>query len=152
MYKTTKDSYTEQVHILTPKDMNGYNRLFGGKIMEWIDILATVVARRHSNKNVTTVCVDNLEFKASANLDDTIVLIGKMVYTGNTSMTVEVKSFVESLTGERTLINSCYATMVAIDDNDKPIKVIPLKPETEDEKKVWEKIKKKNDLRKKSAN
>ena len=43
--KKPKDSYTEAVHILTLGNMNGYDRLFGGKLMEWIDVVAGVVAR-----------------------------------------------------------------------------------------------------------
>ena len=58
--KTVKDSYTEQVQILTQANINGYNRLFGGQLMEWIDVVAAVVARRHAGRNVTTAVVDTL--------------------------------------------------------------------------------------------
>ena len=63
--KRVSDSYTEQIHILMPQHINGYKRLFGGVLMEWIDVLAAVVARRHANCNVTTASVDNLQFKAA---------------------------------------------------------------------------------------
>ena len=59
--KHVSDSKTEQIQILMPEHINGYKRLFGGKLVEWIDIVAAVVARRHSNKNVTTVSIDNLQ-------------------------------------------------------------------------------------------
>ena len=55
--KRIKDSETEHVQILTQGTLNGYKRLFGGKLMEWIDITAAVVARRHSGKNVTTAFI-----------------------------------------------------------------------------------------------
>lgn len=64
--KTVAGSRTEQVQILLPEHINGYNRLFGGRLMQWIDVVAAVVARRHSNRNVTTVSIDNLHFKAAA--------------------------------------------------------------------------------------
>ena len=51
-FKKVIDSQTEQVQILMPEHINGEKRLFGGKLVEWIDIVAAVVARRHSNKNV----------------------------------------------------------------------------------------------------
>ena len=51
MKKRVSDSVTEQVHILTQANLNGYHRLFGGKLMSWMDIVAAVVARRHSGKN-----------------------------------------------------------------------------------------------------
>ena len=86
--KHPSDSYTEQVHIITQSDINGFNRLFGGTLMSWIDVLAAVVARRHSECNVTTVFVDTLEFRAPARVNDTIMMTGKMTYAGKTSMEV----------------------------------------------------------------
>lgn len=68
--KHPADSRTEQVHIITQSDINGFGRLFGGVLMAWIDILAAVVARRHSDRNVTTVFVDTLEFRAPARVND----------------------------------------------------------------------------------
>ena len=77
-------SRTEQVQILTLDAINGYNRLFGGKLMEWIDVVAGVVARRHCNRNVTTAAVDNLQFRAPAHANDTILLSGYIPYPGRT--------------------------------------------------------------------
>ena len=59
-------SYTEQVQMITSQDLNGYGRLFGGRLMEWIDVVAGIVARRHSGHNVTTAMVDTLCFRAPA--------------------------------------------------------------------------------------
>ena len=139
--KKPKDSYTEAVHILTLGNMNGYDRLFGGKLMEWIDIAAAVVARRHSNHNVTTVRVYELEFKEPAFANDLVVMTGKIVYVGRTSMDVCVKSYVEKADGSRQLINSAYLTLVALDENDHPVPVPPLEAETDDEKAEWERAK-----------
>ena len=50
--KTVAQSRTEQIQILMPEHINGYQRLFGGKLMEWIDVVAAVAARRHSGHNV----------------------------------------------------------------------------------------------------
>ena len=58
--KKVSDSRTEQIQILMPAHINGYKRLFGGKLVEWIDVVAAVVARRHSGCNVTTASIDNL--------------------------------------------------------------------------------------------
>lgn len=84
MEKRVSESRTEQVQILTQGVLNGYGRLFGGKLMEWIDIVAAVTARRHCGRNVTTAAVDNLEFSAPAYANDTIVLVGTLTYTGRT--------------------------------------------------------------------
>ena len=136
--KRVCDSYAEQVQILTQANLNGYSRLFGGQLMEWIDIVAAVVARRHSECNVTTAVVDMLQFKKPAYANDTIIIKGKVTYTGRTSMEVKVETFVEALSGEKTLINTAYLVMVALDENDKPVQVPKLILETEEEKKEYE--------------
>ena len=148
MEKSVKDSYAEQVQILTQKDMNGYNRLFGGRLMEWIDIVASVVARRHSGRNVTTAVVDTLTFRAPAHLNDTVILCGRITYVGRTSMEVCVETYVEHLDSSRTLINTAYVIIIAIDENEKPVEVPRLRLETEEEKAEWALAEKRAEIRK----
>lgn len=131
--KRVKDSYTEQVQILYLSTLNGYNRLFGGRLMQWIDVVAAVVARRHSGCNVTTATVDSLEFLGPAYANDTLVLKGKITYVGTTSMEIRVDSFVEELSGKRRLVNTAYVVMVAIDENERPCRVPALIVETKEE-------------------
>lgn len=37
--KRVCDSYTEQVQIILNGDINSNQRLFGGRLMQWIDIV-----------------------------------------------------------------------------------------------------------------
>lgn len=136
--KRVSDSITEQVQILMPAHINGQDRLFGGQLVEWIDVVAAVVARRHSGCNVTTVAIDNLYFKAGAYINNTLVLIGKITYVGKTSMEVRVDTYCEDLNGMRRAINRAYLVLVALDSEGKPTKVPDLIIETESEKAEWE--------------
>jgi len=138
MKKHVKDSYTEQAQILTQCTLNGNSRLFGGQMMEWRDVTAAIAARRHSNRNVTTVAVDSLEFKGPAYANDTVLLTAKITYVGKTSMEVCVKSFVEELNSEKKLINIAYVVMVALDEFERPVEVPGLVIETEEERCDWE--------------
>ena len=142
-----RDSRVEQVHMLMYEHMNGYGRLFGGRLMEWIDVVAGVVARRHSGCDVTTASVDRLEFIAPAYIGDTIVLEGNLTFTGRTSMEVRVDTYVEKLSGSRVRINRAYLVMVALDDNGKPTAVPALIPETIEEKVEFEAGKKRKEAR-----
>ncbi|HBU13168.1 MAG TPA: acyl-CoA thioesterase [Clostridiales bacterium] len=135
--KTVKESRTEQVHILMPGDINGSGRLFGGALMQWIDIVAAVVARRHSGLDVTTACVDDLVFHAPAYKNDTILLVGALACVGRSSMEVRVETYVEALTGTRKLVNRAYVTMVAVDGHGKPRQVPGLVLETDSERAEW---------------
>jgi acyl-CoA hydrolase len=149
--KRVSDSRTEQIQILMPAHINGYKRLFGGKLMEWIDVVAAVAARRHSNCEVTTACIDSLEFQSAAHVNSTIVLVGCITHVGKTSMEVRVDTFVESLKGERRLINQAYLVMVALDENEQPTPVPGLILETEEEKQEWEAAVQRRALRKQRA-
>ncbi len=146
--KSVADSVTEQIQILMPEHINGTNRLFGGKLVEWIDVVAGVVARRHSECNITTAAIDNLQFKEGAYLNDTLVLIGRITYVGNTSMEVRVDTYVEELSGIRKPINRAYLVMVALDEHGNKCTVPRLVLKTESEKMEWEGGIKRSELRK----
>lgn len=146
--KRVGDSRTEQVQILTPAVLNGVGRLFGGQLMQWIDIVAGAVARRHSGRIVTTVAVDSLQFTGPAYIDNMVILIGHITYVGTTSMEVCVRTYVEALGGERTLINTAYMVMVALDDDESPAAVPRLVLETDEERREWEAGLRRNALRK----
>ena len=136
--KTVSESLVEAVHLVRPNHLNGANRLFGGILMQWIDEVAAIVAKRHCNGNVTTASVDNLTFLHGAYSDDLIVIKGKMTWVGNSSMEVCVDTYVESRHGERNRINNAHFILIALDDNGKPVTVPRLKLETEDEHLAWE--------------
>lgn len=146
--KHVSESYTEQVQILSQSTLNGYNRLFGGQLMQWIDVVAAVVARRHSGCNVTTASVDNLRFEGPAYANDTIVLCGYITYTGRTSMEVCVRTYVEELSGVKRLINVAYLVMVALNAEERPTEVPKLIVESEAEQREWEAACERNAIRK----
>ncbi|HIV85703.1 MAG TPA: acyl-CoA thioesterase [Candidatus Monoglobus merdigallinarum] len=140
-------SYTEQVQMVTSPDLNGYGRLFGGRLMEWIDVVAGIVARRHSGCKVTTAMVDTLCFRAPAYPNDTVVLAGKVTRVGTTSMEVCVRTMVEDLNGIKRTINKAYLVLVALDDDEKPTKVPGLILETDEDRMEWELGEKRGKLR-----
>lgn len=138
--RSVSHSHTEQVHIVMPGDCNQYFRLFGGQLVQWIDTVAAVVARRHSSCAVTTASIDRLDFLASASLNDLIVLQGRVLYVGRTSMLVMVDTFVETDNcRERKLVNRASLTMVALNDKNQPTEVPRLALETEEERADFEK-------------
>jgi acyl-CoA hydrolase len=145
--KRVSDSLTEQVQIIMPIHINGSDRLFGGQLVEWIDVVAGVVARRHCGHNVITAAIDNLQFKAGAFINNTLVLIGRITYVGTTSMEVRVDTYVEDLQGMRKVVNRAYLVMVALDDDGHPTEVPRLIIESEAERAEWEAGKRRHALR-----
>ena len=136
--KRVDDSRVETVHIVRPNHLNGANRLFGGILMQWIDEVAGIVAKKHSMANVTTASVDNLTFLHGAYQNEMVVIKGKLTWVGNSSMEVCVDTYVENQYGDRKRINNAHFMMVALDENDHPLKVPGLILETDDERLAWE--------------
>ena len=138
IYKTVDDSRTETAHLIRPNHLNGANRVFGGILMQWIDEVAGIVAKRHSMSNVTTASVDNLTFLKGAYQNDMVIIKGKLTWVGRSSMEVCVDTYVEDLAGDRVRINNAHFMMIALDENDKPKEVPRLLLQTEDEKLAWQ--------------
>ena len=145
--KKVSESLTEQQFLVRPAHINHYGRLFGGELLKWIDELAGIVARRHCNANITTAAIDNLQFKAPVFEGQMVVLVGKVTYTGTSSMEIRVDSYTEDLDGIRRVINRAYIVMVAIDEAGKPLEVPEIIPETEEQKMEYESAIKRKEMR-----
>lgn len=119
--KSIEASRTIATHTVVHGDMNGESRLFGGRLMEWIDEAAGITARRHCGGPVTTACVDQLSFKYPAYLNDIVVVNAHVTYVGRTSLEVRAESYVEDVaTGEKRLINDAYLIEVHVDGQGRP--------------------------------
>ena len=133
------DSLTEQVFVVMPQHLNGFGKLFGGQLAAWIDVIAGVVAIRHCRMKITTAAIDNLQFRESVGQNELVVMKGRMVHVGVTSMEVRVDSYVEhTATGEQRLINTAFVIEVALDEDGRPKPVPPLIPVTKNEKRDFE--------------
>ncbi len=139
-FKRVSDSATENAKIVQSKDINGQKRLFGGRLMEWIDETAALSAMRHCGGLVTTCAVDQLVFEHGAMLNQVVVLKSRVTYVGNTSVEVKVDTFVEDLeTGDHFSINHAYLVFVHIDADGKPIPIrYGIKIESESEQAEWD--------------
>ena len=147
--KRVDESLTEETHILFPRALNNAGRLYGGQLLEWIDELAGIVARRHSGHEVVTASIDNMDFKAGAYLGDTVYIRGYLTYVGRTSMEVRIDSYVEDLKdGKRRMINSAFFVMVAVGEDGSPVEVPQLLIESVSEQAEWESAKRRMELRK----
>ncbi|MDR2889869.1 MAG: acyl-CoA thioesterase [Lachnospiraceae bacterium] len=147
--KSIDHSRTEQVHFLRYEDINGEGRLFGGKLLSWIDEVGGITARRHTGMKVTTAAIDHLQFKSPAFLNQLVVVTGHVTHVGNSSLEVQVDTWLEELDGRRHLMNRAYVTMVALDDHDQPTPIpCDIAIESESARGEWESAIKRVELRK----
>ena len=77
--KHVQDSLVETVHMVRPNHLNAAGRLFGGILMQWLDEVAGLVAKRHTKSNVITASVDNLKFIHGAYKGEMVVIVGKVI-------------------------------------------------------------------------
>ncbi len=138
--KRVADSITEATRIVRYEDINGFGRLFGGRLMEWIDDAAGICAMRHCGGMITTASVDNLEFKNPGELGEVLHITARITHVGRSSMEVRTDSFAEDVaTGERKLINRAYLTEVYVDEQGHALEVpFGLALETDEDKAEWD--------------
>lgn len=118
-----------------PDQANPSGTAFGGVIVAWIDMIASMAAQRHCGKQVVTAGIDSIVFGKPINVGDHVVLQASVNYAGRTSMEVGVRVTREDpYTGEQTKATSAHLTFVALDENNHPCPVPPILPETPDEK------------------
>lgn len=132
--KSVAESAVEMTQLVQPPDTNYHGTVFGGRLVEWIDIAAAVAAQRHCRGKVVTASIDDLHFGTPMHLGDIVVLRASVNVAFRTSMEVGVRVEREDVvTGERTHAARAYLTFVAVDDDGCPIPVPPLAPQTPDE-------------------
>jgi acyl-CoA hydrolase len=132
--KTAKESLTINTEHVLPNDTNHVGGLFGGRLMQWMDITTAVAAHRHCKRVVVTAAVNNISFEQQIKGGSIVTLEAKVSRAFNTSMEVFVDVFVEDpITGERKKCNQAIFTFVAVDQNGSPLPVPELIPESEEE-------------------
>lgn len=136
---TPRASRVETVQLVLPGLTNTHGTIFGGILMQWIDIAAGISAGRHAGGPVVTASMDRLHFITPVNLGEIVTLQAQVNFAAHTSMEVGVRVLAETRPGgERRQATRAYLTFVAVDDAGKPRPVPPLKPETAEEKRRFE--------------
>ncbi|MFD3449737.1 acyl-CoA thioesterase [Microbacteriaceae bacterium 4G12] len=132
--KTCKESKAIKTSRVFPNDTNNYNTLFGGRLMSWIDDIASISAARHSRRTIVTASTDSVDFLCPITQEDSVCLESYVTWAGRTSMEVFTKVIAENLlTGERKIAATSFLTFVALDLNSKPVEIPKIIPETEEE-------------------
>ncbi len=134
--KTIKESAVEMTEIVMPQDTNTLGTIFGGRVMQWMDIAAAICGFRHCRTAVVTASVDTVSFLCPIRTGNIVSVKASVNYTSHTSMEIGVRVDAEdALTGEKKHSVSAYFTFVAVDERGKPIAVPKINPKTVEEKK-----------------
>ncbi|MCZ8519367.1 MULTISPECIES: acyl-CoA thioesterase [Paenibacillus] len=122
-----------------PTDVNNHNTLFGGKLMAYIDDIASIAAIKHCRCNVVTASTDSVDFLSPVRPTDSVCLEAYVTWTGRSSMEVFVKVSTEDLlSGSRKIAATSFLTFVALNQEGRPVSVPQVMPESEEERKLFE--------------
>jgi len=121
--------------IVMPGHTNGAGGvLFGGMLVQWIDVCAAVAAMRHCGGSVVTASIDRLDFLVPIHVGDIVVLQAQVNFAARTSMEVGCRVETENpSTGERRYTTKAYLTFVALDSDGRPRQIPKLLPATPEE-------------------
>lgn len=127
-------SVVETVNLVFPEDANPKGTIFGGRVLQWVDMVGAMAAQRHCRQIVVTAVMDAVVFRAPIYVGEYAVAKAWVNRAWRSSMEVQVRVEAEApLTGERRLSTEAFLTFVAVDAQDRPTVVPPLMPETPEE-------------------
>src|SRR5262245_32023315 len=135
MARSPTESRVVMTQIVMPMHTNRSGTvMFGGVVMQWIDVCAGVAALKHARGPVVTASIDRLDFLSPIHLGDVVLLQAQVNFAARTSMEVGVRVETEDpQTGARRYATKAYLTFVAVDDQGRPRPVEPIAPVGEDE-------------------
>lgn len=125
--------------LMTPDMANFSGNVHGGHILKYLDQVAYACASRYAGQYVVTLSVDQVVFREPIHVGELVTFLASVNYTGRTSMEIGIKVITEDI--RQKLVrhtNSCYFTMVAVDELGNPTPVPPLEPRNEEERQRFE--------------
>ncbi|WP_375577172.1 acyl-CoA thioesterase [Paracidovorax oryzae] len=138
--------------LMSPDMANFSGNVHGGAVLKLLDQVAYSCAARYSGSYVVTLSVDQVTFLQPIHVGELVTFLASVNYTGSSSMEVGIKVVAEEIRTQVVRhVNSCFFTMVAVNEARKPTPVPPLSPSTADERRRWEAALLRKSLRKEQA-
>ena len=136
--RTVEESQSERSEIVFPADSNALGNLFGGRLMQYIDLVGAMAASRHARAITVTASMDHLDFVAPVRVGELLILKASVNRAFRTSMEVGVRVMVEDVREQRLRhVSSAYLTFVAVDQQGQRLVVPQVIPVTEHQKRRY---------------
>ena len=125
--------------LMSPDMANFSGNVHGGAILKLLDQVAYACASRYAAQYVVTLSVDQVTFRQPIHVGELVSFLASVNHTGTSSMEVGIKVIAEDIRTQVVRhVNSCFFTMVAVDNERRPVAVPPLRPFTVEEKRRFE--------------
>ena len=123
-YKTVGFSQTTITELMIPSYSNFGGKIHGGILLSLMDKVAYVCAAKHAGNYCVTASIDTVDFLHPVEVGELVSLMASVNYVGKTSLVVGIRVISENIKNNSVLhTNTSYFTMVAKDDDNKPVKV-----------------------------
>jgi len=120
--------------LMTPDMANFAGNVHGGTVLKFLDQVAYACASRYAGRYVVTLSVDQVMFLQPIHVGELLTFLAAVNHTGSSSMEVGIKVLAENIRSQvKRHVNSCFFTMVAVDDDRRPVAVPALQPAAGDE-------------------
>jgi acyl-CoA hydrolase len=137
--RPVRDSQSEMAELVLPNDANPLGALLGGRLMHWIDLAGAMAVHRHARSYAVTASVDHIDFLVPVRVGDLVILRSSVNRVFHTSVEVGVKVFVENYIADTAQhVASAYLTFVAIDREGNRLRVAPVVPETDEQRRRYD--------------
>jgi acyl-CoA hydrolase len=131
-------SATEISMIARPEYANSIGTVFGGRLLDLMDMAASICARRHCQLKVATAGIEQATFVKPIPIGKVIKIIANITRSFTSSMEIQVEVISEdTCSRESVLAARAYFYLVGLDEHNKPVKVPEYMPGTEAEKARW---------------
>jgi len=142
----------EMTVLMTPEMANFSGKVHGGALLNWLDRVAFSLASRYSGRYAVTLSVDQVTFKQPIHVGELVIFRAAVNHTGRSSMEIGIRVEAEDIrAGTRRHTNSCYFTMVAVDEEGRPVEVPALVPANEAETQRWQAAERRRAIRREHA-
>jgi acyl-CoA hydrolase len=123
--------------LMTPDMANFSGNVHGGSLLKLLDQVAYACAAKYCKNYVVTAALDQVFFRQHVDVGELVTFFAHVNHVGRSSMEIGVKVVAENLrTHEKRHTTSCYFTMVAMDEQGRPVEVPRLQLDTDLEKTI----------------
>ncbi len=146
--RPVSESQSERAEAIFPGDSNALGTLFGGRLMQFIDLVGAMAATRHARTYVVTASMDHLDFVTPVRVGELLILKASVNRAFKTSMEVGVRAMVEDVREQKLRhVSSAYLTFVAVDKMGQRMEVPQVVPETGHQKRRFDDALRRREMR-----
>jgi acyl-CoA hydrolase len=146
--RRVSESQSERAEAIFPADSNALGTLFGGRMMQFIDLVGAMAATRHARTHTVTASMDHLDFVTPVRVGELLILKASVNRAFRTSMEVGVRVMVEDVREQKLRhVSSAYLTFVAMDALGQRVEVPQVIPETGHQKRRFEDALRRREMR-----